>query len=313
MSRSRNPVLRILILLVIVRAVWADLSLVGDRLALDAAVWTTGHWWRGEQAGLAQSEFVIERVAAPVGLTGHLSPAVSFRVSGDVSVPEARDLHVDLLWRSGFGLRAGQLLLPLGMDAMTGPDSQRLSGSSLLVNYAKPAGTRDIGVQGSWALGRLSVSAAVVNGSGANASDNNVRKDLCGRISVRPLATLDADFALRAYYGWPDSLWRSGALEVRVKHGPLMLQAEWQNHRSQYARNNTAYMLAVWDVGMLEPVGRFDLVLPQRMRAEWMAVVGINASPLSEHFRVMLGGSYHLNYQANWAVFGFDFRLQAGL
>ena len=312
MPSFRSSLFWVLTLLFAARVAWGDVHVINDRLSLDVTVWTATHWWRFTQAGLTQSEFAFERAGALAGLTGRLSPFSLVRVSGDISAFQTCDLYIDLRWRSGFGLRAGQLVLPLGMDAMTEPDSQKL-GNSLLVAYAKPAGTRDIGVQGSWTLGRLSVLAAVVNGRGANASDNNTRKDLCGRISVRPLATLDADLALRAYYGWPDSLWQSAALEARLKRGPLTLQAELQNHRSQYARNNTAYLQAVWDVGMLEPVGRFDLVLPQRMRAEWMVVAGLNARPLSDHVRVLLECSYHRNYQGNWSVFGFLLRLQAGL
>jgi hypothetical protein len=289
----------------------ANLSLVADRLELDALVGANAQWLRAEQAGLAQSGFAFGRVVALAGLIGYLSPAVSLRLSGDVGSLQPQDLYTDLHWRSGLLLRAGQFLLPLGMDAMTEPDSQVLAGSSFLVSYAKPNGIRDIGAMGSWQTSRFSASAAVVNGSGANAGDNNDRKDLCGRLAVRPLADLDAVLALRAYYGWPDSLWQSAAVEARLKRGPLTLQAELQNGRSQYARNNAAYLLAAWDVGMLEPVGRFDLVLPQRMRAEWMVVVGFNARPLSGHFRAMLDCSYHRNYDANWAVFGFDFRLQA--
>jgi len=308
--------LRILIVLAIARAAWADLSLVDDRLALDAIVRAGAHWSRAEQAGLTQSEFAFERVGALAGLTGQLSPVISFRASGDLSGLEPQDLYVDLHWRSGFGLRAGQFLLPLGMDAMTEPDSQVLASSSFLVSYAKPAGTRDIGLLGSWVSGRFSASAAVVNGRGPNASDDNARKDLCGRLAVGPLATLDVELAVRVYYGWPDapdSVWRSAALEARLGRGPLTVQAEFQNHRSQYARNNMAYLQVVWDAGMLDPVGRFDLVLPERMRVEWNAVVGLNASPLSDHFRVMLDCSYHRNYQANWAVFGFGLRLQAAI
>ena len=312
MPRLRNSVLRMLMLLVIAGTAWADLSVVGDKLTLDALVWAGARWWRFEHAGLAQSEFAFERVSALAGLTGQLSPVVSLRVSGDVGVVQPQDLYVDLRWRSGFGLRAGQLPLPLGMDAMTELDSQKL-GNSFLVGYAKPAGTRDIGVLGGWAFSRLSISAAVVNGSGANASDNNTRKDLCGRISARPLATLDGDLALRAYYGSPDSLWRSAAVEARLKHGPLTLQAELQNHRSQYARNNSAYLQAAWSGARLEPVGRFDLILPQGKRADWMSTVGLNVRPVSDHFKVMLNCSYRRNYQENWSFFGFLLRLQAAI
>jgi len=316
MPRLRNSVLRMLMLLVIVGTAWADLSVVGDKLTLDALVWTGAHWWRFEQAGLAQSEFGIERAGALAGLTGQLSPVVSLRVSGDVSVLQPQDLYVDLHWRSGLGLRAGQLLLPLGMDAMTEPDSQTLASSSFLVGYAKPAGTRDVGVLGGWEFSRFSASAAVVNGSGANAGDNNTRKDLCGRLALRPLATLDAELALRAYYGWPDapdSVWRSAALEAHLSRGPLALQAEVQNHRSQNARNNAAYLTAVWDAGLLECVGRFDLILPQGKRSHWMAVGGVNLRPLSDHLKVMLDCSYNRDYQDNWGVYGLHLRLQAAI
>lgn len=313
MLRLRSPMLLILVELLVARAALADLTLVGDKLTLDATVRAGAHWWRAEQAGLSHSEFAFERVGALVGFTGQPHPVVSLRASGDIGGLEPQDLCVDLHWGNGFRLRTGQFLLPLGMDAMTEPDSQVLAGSSFLVGYAKPDWIRDIGVLASWETGRLSAAVAVVNGSGANASDKNTRKDLCGRISVRPLSTFDADLAMRVYYGWPDSLWRSAAFEARVRRGQLTLQAELQNHRSQYARNNMAYLQVAWNAGLLEPVGRFDIVLPHRMRAEWNAVAGINASPLSDHLRVMLDCSYHRNYQANWAVFGFGLRLQADL
>ena len=316
MPNFRVSILRILALLIVVHAALASMSLAGDKLALDAMVWVGGHWWRADQAGLARSEFAFERVGAIAGLTGRLSPVASLRASGDVSVLQPQDLFVDLDWSSGLGLRAGQFVLPLGMDAMTEPDSQRLAGSSFLVGYAKPAGIRDVGVLGSWVRSSFSASAALVNGTGPNAVDNNDRKDLCGRFTLRPLAALDAVLALRAYYGWPgalDSVWRSAALEARLRRGPLELQAEFQNHLSQYAQNNMAYLQAVWDIGRLEPVGRFDLALPKGKRAEWMMTGGLNLRPVSDYLKVMFDCSYHRSDQDNWGVFGFHLRLQAAL
>jgi hypothetical protein len=292
------------------------MAVIGDKLTLDATVWTGVYWWRAEQVGLAQNRSAFERPGALAGLTGHLSPFVSLRMSGDVSYLQPQDLYVDLRWSSGFGLRAGQFLLPLGMDAMTEPDSQVLAASSFMVSYAKPAGTRDVGVLGSWELRRLSASAAVVNGKGANADDNNNRMDLCGRVTVRPLVNLDAVLALRAYYGRPDaadSVWQSAAFEARVSHGPLTLQAEFQNYHSQRAQNNTAYLQAVWNTGLLEYVGRFDLDLPQGKRTHWMIDGGVNLQPLSDHLKVMFDCSYNRDYQGNWGVFGFSLRLQAGM
>jgi len=314
MPRLFNSTLRILTLLCIVRMAGADLAVIGDKLTLDATAWSGAYWWRAEQVGFAQNKFAFARAEALAGLTGHLSPVVSFRMSGNLSYLQPRDVYVDLRWSSGFGLRAGQFLLPLGMDAMTEPDSQVLTTSSFLVNHAKPAGTRDIGVLGNWALKRFSASAAVVNGNGVNVDDNNNRMDLCGRVAVRPLSNMDAVLALRAYYGWPDaadSVWQSAAFEARVSHGPLTLQTEVQNQHGPSAQNNTAYLQAIWNTGLLAYAGRIDLDQPQGKRTHWMIDGGVNLQPLFEHFKVMFDCSYNRDYQGNWGVLGFSLRLQA--
>jgi hypothetical protein len=316
MSGLNGSVLRIIVLLVIAGVARADLSLAGERVALDALVWTGAHWWRAEHAGFAQNEFAFDRVGAIVGLTGQLSPVISARTSGDVGNVQPLDVYVDLGWPSGFGLRAGQFRPPLGMDATAEPESLKLAGSSFLAGYAKPAGVRDIGILGRWEQGAFSVVTAAVNGAGANAGDNNDRKDLCGRVAVRPLAALDAVFALRAYYGWPDaldSLWRTVAFEARLRRGPFELEAELQNHQSQYSRNNMAHVQAAWDFGLVEPVGRFDIFVPQGKRTDWMAVGGLNLQPLPEHLRVMFDCSYHRDNQNGWSVLGFHFQLQAAI
>jgi hypothetical protein len=317
MSRSRNPVLRVLILLVIiVRALWADLSLASDKLALDATVWTNGHWWRSEQAGLAQSEFVIERVAAPVGLTGRLSSVASFRLSGDVGAVHPMDLYAGLSWPSGFHLRVGQFVPPLGFELMMDPTEQLLVNSSLLGGYAAPAGNRDIGLMGGLQHGPFSVTGAVVNGAGANVGDNDQRKDVCGRMTVKPLSAVDGVLGLRVYYRGPDAsdtAWRTLAAEARLERGPIELQAEFQNRYSSDVRNNAAYLQAAWSIGQLAPVGRFDLIMPKGERSEWMITGGLNLQPIADHLKVMLDCSYRRNYQENWSVFGFLFRVQAAI
>jgi hypothetical protein len=303
-------------LFAIAGAARADLGLVGDKLVLDAAVLANGHGWRAEQAGLAQSEFVIERVSAPVGLTGHLGPLASLRLSGDVGAVSPMDLYVDLHWLNGLGLRVGQFLLPLGFDLMTEPGGELLVNNSLLAGYAAPAGNRDIGLMGGLRRGFFSATGAVVNGAGANAGGNNKSKDVLGRIAIGPLSALDAVLALRVYYGRPDTsdtAWQTLAAEARLSRGPLELQAEFQNHYSSGAQNNAMYMQAAWSVGQLEPAARFDLVLPHGSHPEWMIAGGLNLQPVSEQVRIMFDCTYHRNYQANWSVFGFLFRLQAGL
>ena len=63
----------------------------------------------------------------------------------------------------------------------------------------------------------------------------------------------------------------------------------------------------------MEPVGRFDLVLPHGKRSEWMITGGLNLRPVSDYLKVMFDCSYHRSDQDNWGVFGFHFRLQAAL
>lgn len=257
MPRMRNTLWRFLMLFVIAGAARADLSLVGDKLALDATVWTNGHWWRAEQAGLARNEFVIERVAAPVGLTGHLSPVATIRLSGDVSTVDPMDLYADLRWADGLGLRVGQFVLPLGFDLMTVPGSELMVNNSLLAGYAAPAGNRDIGLMGVLQRGFFSITGAMINGLGANTGYNDSRKDVCGRVTFTPLAGVDGVLALRVYYRGPgasDTAWRTLAAEAHLSRGPLELQAEFQNRYSSDVRNDAAYLQAAWSVGQLEPV-----------------------------------------------------------
>jgi hypothetical protein len=314
MGRTQSRMLAVLILLLAAQSARGDLALVSDRLILDAAVWTNGHFWRAEQAGLAQNEFVVERAAAPVGITGYLNPVVSLRISADVGAVFPRDLYADFRWANGFGVRAGQFVLPLGFDAMTDPREQPLVNSSLVTGYCAPAGIRDIGLMGDLQRKSFSVAVAVINGGGANVANDNPYKDVCGRATFTPFSSVACTLALRAYFGRPgsaDTAWRTLAGEVQLTRGALELQSEFQNTTSSAANNNSWYLQAVWGTGLLQPVVRFDLVLPRGSHSDWMITGGANVLPLADNIRIMIDGTYRRNYQYNWSVFGFLFRIEA--
>jgi hypothetical protein len=310
---------RVIVLLWVAGAASAEVTVVPQRLAFDALVLSTAHFYRFTSGGVSSNDPDFERAAALVGFTGRIGSVASARGAFDIGGywgGAALDMYADLSWTNGAQVRAGQFLLPLGFDLMTNPSQQLLVNNSLLAAYAAPAGNRDIGLLGGLQRGILSVTGAVINGAGSNTGDNNKRKDACGRVIVRPLAALDGVFAVRAYYGWPDasdSVWQTAAVEARVRTGPLELQAEFQNHRSSDVRNSAAYLQGVWDIGLVEPVGRFDLVMPRGEHLEWMVTGGVNLEPVSDHLRVMLDFTYRRNYQANWSIFGFLFRLQAAI
>ena len=159
---------------------------MGHRIGLDAFVFCTAHFYRFEEGGLSRNEAVLERVAAPVGCTGRISSVASIRISGDASILQPQDLYVDLHWPSGLGVRAGQFKLPVGVDQMTNPEQTKLVNGSLLAAYARPVDVRDVGLSGTWTRDRVGVVLAVIDGNGPNTGDNNDRKDLCGRVAVRP-------------------------------------------------------------------------------------------------------------------------------
>lgn len=297
----------------------SGVELLDGKMSLDAQLFGTAHFYRLTTVGLSSNDVTFERAAALAGLTGRISPAVSIRAYFDVGGHwggRALDMYVDLASRNGLEARFGQFLLPLGFDYMTDYVRQPLVNNSLLMAYAKANGGRDIGAMGGWQNRRLSIAAAIVNGAGANAGDNNSNKDVCMRIAARPVDAVDMVLALRGYYGWPaspDSVWRTVAAEARMKAGPIELQSEFQSHYGSDVPNSAAYLQAAWRAANWEPAARFDLVLPRGRHPEWMVTAGLNLCPVHENLKIMLDCSYRRNYQDNWSVLGFLLRAQAWL
>jgi hypothetical protein len=225
-------------------------------------------------------------------------------------------LYIDLQWPSGLGARAGQFKLPVGVDQMTDPAQAKLVNGSLLAAYARPVNVRDVGLSGAWTRDRVGVVLAVIDGNGPNTGDNNDRKDLCGRVSIRPWRGAGIELACRGYYGWPDparAAWRTAAVEVMVERKLLSLRAELQNHESAELHNNAGYIQLAYDAGVFEPACRLDLVFPRSEKAEFMATGGVNFRPLGDHLKFMLDGSYHRNLEGRWEVAIVIMKLQAAL
>jgi hypothetical protein len=305
-----------LVLLAVGSSARAELSLVGEKLVLDVFVASSAHWWQVQAGGLVRSEFAIERVSAPVGLTGRLSPVASLRVSCDISYLQAQDLYVDLHWPDGFGMRAGQFKLPVGVDLMTSPEQLKLVNNSLLTAFARPVDVRDVGLAGTWRTDPVSVVLAVVDGNGPNTGDNNDRKDFCGRVVVDPWSRSGIELAARAYYGWPDPVkaaWRTVGVEGIVERKRLSLRVELQNHESAELHNNAGYAQVAYAAGAFEPACRFDWVLPRNEKIEFMATGGVNFKPLGDQLKFMLDASYRRSFEGHWGVAGFLIRLQGSL
>jgi len=304
-------------LAVAVALAWGSSGLdLGHGVGLDAVLLNTAHFYRIEDGGLGWNDAAIERIVALVGLTGRVGSIASLRVSGDVSILQPQDLYVDLRWPSGFGLRVGQFVVPLGTDVMTEPGQQMVVNNLSLAWNAKPAGIRDVGVMGGWDGERLSAAVAVVNGAGANAGDDNDRKDLGGRAAVRPFEQLGLTLALQGYYGWPaaaDSAWQMLGAEASLARGPLAATAELQDQAYGAVRRDAAYLQLGYALGWVQPCARIDMGLLNGQGPDLMFTAGANLRMLSGHIRVAPNGFYRRNFKEKWAVYGVMFRLQAEL
>ena len=305
--------------LVLLTSVWfgaatAELSLADGRLRCDALVAASSHFWRKQQGGLARNEFVFEQGTAVVGVTGLVSSEVAFRASCDLAVLRPQDAFVDVESQSGLGLRAGQFQMPLGVDLMTNPVYAKLPGHPLMAAYAVPVEPWDIGIMGEWSSDRGYAAFAVVNGSGPNALDNNDRKDFCCRAGFRPWLRQDIEFAARGYYGWPDTAtvaWRTIGAEFFYRGGRASVQAELQNLSSARLANNSGYAQFAYDLGIFEPVGRIEAVLPMRQRVDFSAMAGVNVRTPGDRVKVMLDVGYRIDTHIGWSLIGFTLRLQA--
>ena len=285
-----------------------------SQVRVDALVWSTMHFYRFGAAGLYRNEFALERMSSLVGLTGTIGRVASARISVDAGYLQPQDIDVDLRPGGSFLLRVGQFVLPVGMDAMTSPAELPFVTNSLMDNYAKPYGARDIGILASWERATFAAVAAVVNGSGPNVADDNGRKDVCGRVVLRPFSSIGLQIALRAYWGWPgtsDSAWQTAAAEAALDVGRFSVQTEHQVHSYSDVRNYAGYVLLRYSAGSLDPCGRIEWVEPRGHEPEVMVMVGPDFHALDGHMKMILDGFYRRDYQVNSIVYGFVFRLQA--
>jgi hypothetical protein len=288
--------------------------LPGNRVSFDALVWSPAHFYRFGADGLYRSEFAFDHASSLMGITGAIGRIASARVSVDVGYLQPQDIDVDLRLGGGVSLRAGQFLLPLGMDVLTEPEALPFATNSLMANYAKPNGTRDIGILASWERVPFTAAVAVVNGTGPNRADNNGGKDVCGRVVLRPFSGIGLQLALRAYWGWPglpDSAWQSAAGEAVLDIGKFWIQAELQGHSYSDVSNYAGYALLRYETGLVEPCCRIEWVVPRGRRPDVMLMVGPNVHALDGHIKMTVDGFYRRDYRTNSFIYGCVFRLQA--
>ena len=231
------------------------------------------------------STFRMRRVR--VSIDGKLTESLSYKIQGDFTgTPTLVDAYVKYKPCNEFSIQVGQFKTPFSIESPINPVNLEIfdygESISKLVGYKDVCGVgklgRDIGVMASGDLFKLegkdfaivNYSIGVFNGSGANALDNNNKKDVVGRLNIHPMLkdlTLSSSF----YYGQYNvndtilgarNRWSAGA---QYNDGDLVIRAEYLSGLTNKMESQGYYAVAGYNFKLgkdnsqkLMPVLRYE-------------------------------------------------------
>jgi phosphate-selective porin OprO/OprP len=164
--------------------------------------------------------FSLRRARLTLG--GEIVNNLRFKLAADlVKSPALIDAAVEFEPWKAAGLRIGQFVVPFSLESVTSVADIDMVNRSTVVDALAPgrdngASGRDIGLV---LYGRYSVveyTLGLFNGAGINKADTNSRKDLAGRVVVRPAKFFS--FGGSVYRGRQDAA-GGGPLIARDKEG----------------------------------------------------------------------------------------------
>ena len=207
-----------------------------------------------EDGALQDNEFKIRR--ARLSIDGKFGKGFSYKLQGDFSSsPALVDAYLKYKACDAFAIQIGQFKTPFSLESPINPVNLEIydygESISKLVGYKDVCGVgklgRDIGVMATGDLIRIkdkdysiiNYAIGVFNGNGANALDNNNRKDIVGRLNVHP-GLKDLTLSGSYYYGkystdvvdrGSRNRWTAGA---QYNDGNLIVRAEYLSGSTGY-------------------------------------------------------------------------------
>ena len=271
------------------------IDLVRDRLSFDALGSFSGAWTQFRTAGVSDGRGDFFHPAALVGLLAHVSPVVGLRVSTDVAAVTqqlTQEFYLETKWSSGIVVRAGQVVVPLGREALTPQQNRRFADYSIVSRWWKPGATYDVGVLAGYEGRLLGAAAALVNGNdGRTYADDNKWKDVCARVALNQFGGGWPGVAARVYYGKTDvgTPFLSLAGEAWYERENLEVLGEAQHAvKGIYERNCFVVQAAYRPVSLLEPVLRLQIEFQKDDRYDYSAVGGLNVHLWGDAMLLML-------------------------
>ena len=207
-----------------------------------------------EDGDLQDNEFKIRR--ARIAVDGKLGEKFSYKLQGDFSSsPALVDAFLKYKFCDAFALQAGQFKTPFSLESPINPVNLEIydygESISKFVGYKDVCGVgklgRDIGIMATGDLiplkdkgfSVINYAIGVFNGNGANALDNNNRKDIVGRLNIHP-GLKDLTLSGSYYYGkystdavdrGSRNRWAAGA---QYNDGNLIVRAEYLGGSTGY-------------------------------------------------------------------------------
>lgn len=305
-----------LCLVALVATAQAELNLAGDRLQLDGLLQTGAELHEFEQGGWRQFGFAFQRRAAQVGLTGRIADDAFGRVEFDLNSLSLRDLYLRFNLPSNVNLCAGLLAVPLSFDAATPERELVVVGRSPMYWLAKPAGPRDVGIVAEWSgVQWMRAMAAVVNGSGAGATDDNSWKDFCARVVYGSVPGGGLEVAGRGYYGHEGSAsvaWLTVGAEVRYRYEELSAQGNYQRTIRGAEWMNIADAQLAYSWRFMVPAVRAAVIDRKDEDLELQVDAALGLRLIGDRVRFTISYQYHrvLN---DWFYGSYGIQLQGSL
>ncbi len=214
--------------------------------------------------GFLQQQFITDQTAgsadrftihrARIGVSGDITERIKVNFIGGYAeppnnTPRLVNAFVDFDLHPLLQLRAGQFLLPFGLEGpepiILNPAIERSTAIRRLNTFTM---FRDIGVQVSGQRSIFSYAAAVVNGAGANQTDQADPKDLMGRFGIRLADDLSVGASGHMGEYQPDpasgdhqSRYRFG-LDISYTGNPLFLRGEYIHRQDDLGGGNSVKM-----------------------------------------------------------------------
>ena len=241
--------------------------------------------------GFVQQQYVDDRTPntpagfsihrARLGVTGSITDNLRVRILGGFveppqNNPQLLHAHMDYRINPLLTIRAGQFLLPFGIEGYEGiPLNPAIERSTAVRRLNTFRMFSDIGVQASGNLSRINYAVALVNGTGANQAEQMNLKDVIGRVGVELADNFEIGLSGHAGNYQPvqdpdndQARYRAG-IDIEYSGDPVFFRGEFITRNDHQSDSETITMnggyilggLAITD--RLEGITRFEYFTPK--------------------------------------------------